>query len=69
MVTDILHEHRIIDCQHLVSQECHHKHTPHEHRTGKPELRISLPLHMDGECMEMRVQGLGVYAEILLRPA
>jgi hypothetical protein len=60
-----LHEHRIPYRQCLVSQDRQHHDIPDQHGTYQPELLAGLHLLMGGKCMEMRVQGLGVYAELL----
>jgi hypothetical protein len=60
-----LYQHRIIDRRSVVSQDGNRHHKPNQHGTYKPELLAGLPLLMGGKCMEMRVQGLGVYAVVL----
>jgi hypothetical protein len=60
-----LHQHRITDCRSVVPEERDDQHLPDQHGTYKPELLAGLYLLLGGKCMEMRVQGLGVYAELL----
>jgi len=61
----LLHQHRIPHSHCLVPENSNHEHHPDVHRTGKPKLRISLPLHLDRISMEMWVSRCSVYTKLL----
>jgi hypothetical protein len=65
MESGTLHQRRIIDSRSLVPQSRNRHHTNDPNRARKPILRSRLPLLMDRITVEVRVQGLGMYAKLL----
>lgn len=65
MESHSLHQHRISDCQCLVSQDGQYYDIPDEHGTESTQLRARIPLQLEWNRLEMRVQGLSVYAKLL----